>query len=149
MTSLLGFGTRPGRDMAGSAPHDSDGAARDRGGWTPLSAVALVCALAGCIAIRSVALVSTIGRLDGDEAVTGIMAREILHGQWFVYLAGENYMGALAQYLQAAVLWVLPSTPTTLRIVQVALCGVTCLLVGVLGRRMTGSPWGGVLAAAI
>jgi hypothetical protein len=101
------------------------------------------------MAIRAVALTSTIGRLDADEAVTGIMARDILHGQSFAYLAGSNYMGSLEQYLQAAVLWALPSTPTNLRLVQLALCGVTCLLVALVGRRVTGTPWGGVLAAAI
>jgi len=149
MTGLLGIGTRARRGVAGSAARGSDGAAQDHGRWTLLPALALACAVAGCIAIRCVALVSTIGRLDADEAVTGIMAHQILHGHWFVYLAGENYMGALEQYLQALVLWVLPSTPTSLRLVQVALCGVTCVLVGLVGRRMTGSPWGGVLAAAI
>jgi len=149
MTGRLGSASRPRRGPAGSVPDEGPAAAPARDAWTVLPAVLLAVAVAGCVAIRAVALVSTIGRLDADEAVTGIMARDILHGQWFSYLAGSNYMGALEQYLQAAVLWVLPSTPTTLRLVQVALCGVTCLLVGLLGRRVTGSPWGGVLAASI
>jgi hypothetical protein len=149
MTGLLGFATRPRRGGAVPLTDSGGAAARECGAWTLLPAVLLAFAVAGCVAIRAVALVSTIGRLDADEAVTGIMARDILHGQWFAYLAGANYMGALEQYLQAAALWVLPSTPTSLRVVQVALCGLTCLLVGLLGRRVTGTPWGGVLAASI
>jgi hypothetical protein len=119
------------------------------GGWTTAQALTLAGILIGATAIRFVALTSTIGRLDGDEAATGIMARDILHGHYFAYLAGSNYMGALEQYLQAGTLAVLPSNPTDLRLVQVALCAVTCLVVGVLGRRVTASGWGGLLAAAI
>jgi hypothetical protein len=115
----------------------------------PLPATVLAIAVVACVAIRLVALTSTIGGLDADEAVTGVMARDILHGQSFAYLAGSNYMGSLEQYLQAGVLAILPSTPTTLRFVQVALCGVTCLLIGLLGRRMTGTAWGGALAASL
>lgn len=149
MSGLLGHVTRPVR--SGATPRDrrADAAAPDRPRWPAPAVAVLVVVVAGCLAIRAVALTSTIGRLDADEAVTGIMARDILHGQTFAYLAGSNYMGSLEQYLQAVVLWALPSTPTTLRLVQLALCGVTCLLVALVGRRVTGTPWGGVLAAAI
>jgi len=112
-----------------------------------IAALAGVAAVA--TAIRMAGLLGTIGRLDADEAVTGIMAQRILHGDLYVYFAGQNYQGALEQYLQAAVLGVLPSTPTDLRLVEVALCAAICVLVGLVGRRVTGSAWGGVLAAAI
>ena len=122
---------------------------RTIGGWTPAQALALAAVVVCAVAIRMVGLLSTIGRLDADEAVTGIMAQRILHGDLLVYFAVQNYQGALEQYLQAAVLAFLPSNPTDLRLVQVALCAIICLVVGVLGRRVTGSAWGGVLAAAI
>jgi hypothetical protein len=149
MSSLLGRPTRPLRPRRRHASDRREPARASRGGWTPWPAAVLGLAVAGCVAIRLVALTSTIGRLDADEAVTGVMAHDILNGQSFAYLAGSNYMGSLEQYLQAGVLAILPSTPTTLRLVQVALCGVACLLVGLLGRRVTATAWGGVLAAAL
>jgi len=67
--------------------------------------------------------------LDADEAVTGIMARRILDGHHTAYFAGQNYMGTVEQYLQAAVLALLPDSDLALRLPQVALAAVSCLLV--------------------
>jgi len=125
------------------------GTAAPRRGWTGLQITALAAVALAATAVRLAGLLGTIGRLDADEAVTGVMAQRILHGDLFAYFAGQNYQGALEQYLQAGVLAVLPGTATDLRLVQVALCAGTCVLVGCVGRWVTGSAWGGVLAAAI
>lgn len=105
-------------------------------------------AAAGAL-VRLTMLLRGVVEFEADEAVTGIMAQRILDGETYAFFAGQTYMGALEQYLQAGVLAVLPDTPTTLRLLQVLLTSATCVLVGVLGRRVTGGPWGGVLAAAL
>jgi len=113
----------------------------------PLLALAAV-VLAG-IAVRVWTLTTPIGRLDGDEGVTGVMAQRILDGHFPAFFGSQNYQGALEQYLQAGVLWLLPDTPFTLRIVQVALCAVILVLTYLLASRVTMSRWAGVLAAAV
>ncbi len=127
--------------MTSTPPHER----RSFAAWAPLVALALA-VLTG-IAVRIVVLQSSIGRLDGDEGVTGVMAQRILDGHFPVFFGNQNYQGALEQYLQAGVLAVLPDTPFTLRMVQVALMAVAIVLTYLLARKVTGSPWGGVVAA--
>ncbi|MCB0872177.1 MAG: hypothetical protein KDC36_02235 [Thermoleophilia bacterium] len=119
------------------------------GRWGTAPAAALVLAVALAAVIRLWVLHSPVGRMESDEAVTGVMAQRILDGELFAFFAGQTYMGSLEQYAQAAVLAVTPDTPTTLRMVQLALSVATCLLVGVTARRLTNSPWFGVAAAAL
>ena len=45
-----------------------------------------------------------------------------------MFFGTQNYQGALEQYLQAGVLALLPDTPFTLRLVQVALMAAAILL---------------------
>jgi hypothetical protein len=111
--------------------------------------VALLGALAACAALRLVVMLSPIGRLDADEAVTGVMAQRILDGDLPVFYAAQNDLGTVEQYVQAAVLAVAPDTATSLRVVQLALAVLACGLVYLLGTRVTGSRWGGALAAAL
>ncbi|HUY79362.1 MAG TPA: hypothetical protein VMV29_21510 [Ktedonobacterales bacterium] len=40
-------------------------------------------------------------QLDSDEAVIGLMARHILHGEYPVFFWGQNYMGAFQAYFAA------------------------------------------------
>ncbi len=91
---------------------------------------------------------SEIGTLDGDEAVTGVMAQRILDGDHYVWFAGQRYMGTIEQYLQALSLAILPDTPTTLRLPQVALAVATALVCFAIARRATASAGTGVVAAA-
>jgi 4-amino-4-deoxy-L-arabinose transferase-like glycosyltransferase len=113
--------------------------------WAPLSMLALA-VLTGVVA-RVIVLRSPIGRMDGDEGVTGVMALRILDGQFPAFFGNQNYQGALEQYLQAGALALLPDSPFTLRIVQVALMAAAIVLTYLLATRVTGSRWGGMLAA--
>lgn len=70
-----------------------------------------------------------LGSFDGDEATTGLMVRGILHGHFYVYMAGQNYNGALEQYLQAIVWAIAPQNVWTLRSVDFALYVVTAVVV--------------------
>lgn len=88
--------------------------------------------------------------LDSDQAVTGISAQRIGAGEAFpVFFPGQAYMGSLEQYLQAPVLLALPDTTPTLQLVGVLLGTITTGVVLLLGRLVTGSLWGGVLAAGL
>ncbi len=88
--------------------------------------------------------------LDSDEAVTGLMAQHILAGSDFpVFFAGQNYMGSLEQYIQAGVLAVTPDNAFTLRIPEAVIAAATCAVVYLVGARVTGTPWGGALAAGL
>ncbi len=110
---------------------------------------ALLAAIAFGTAVRLVMLTTGIARFESDEAVTGVMAQRILHGDFPAYFGIQSYQGALEQYLQAPVLALLPDTPLALRSVQVVLSALICVLVYVLGTRMVGSRWGGALAAVL
>jgi len=77
------------------------------------------------------------------------MARRILEGHNTAYFAGSNYMGSAEQYLQAAVLWLLPDTDLTVRLPQLALSVLTGLLVHRLALACELSPRRALFAAAI
>lgn len=125
------------------APHDEPEADDRR--WR--SAVLGVVGIA--VAVRLWILTTPALELDADEAVTGIMVRRILDGHHTAYFAGQNYMGTLEQYAQAAVLAVLPDTAFFLRLPQVALAAVSCLLVALVARRCDLSRARSLLAAGM
>jgi len=89
--------------------------------------------------------------LNGDEAVTGIMVRDILRGETFVFFPGQHYGGTLEVYLQALGYWVfhLPQKPVTLRLAQVVLSAATTALVYLCARRMLPTVRQAVFAAAL
>ena len=109
----------------------------------------LVVVLAGAAVLRLVVLTSTAARLDGDEAVTGIMARRILDGHHLAFFAGQSYMGTGEQYLQAITLGFLPDSDLTLRLPQVALAVAACACVAAIAARSGLSRRRAVLAAAL
>lgn len=89
--------------------------------------------------------------LDGDEAVTGIMARRMAGGRdLYTYFLGQHYNGALEQYPQALLFRLgLPVNAFTLRIPQVMMAAATCWLIYRVGLRMLKSPSHALMAAAL
>src|SRR6266550_2064047 len=70
----------------------------------------------------------THGIIDGDEAMVGIQAEHILHGEHPVYFYGQAYMGSLEAYLMAILfalvgssVWMLRAEPTLLSLLVVYL----------------------------
>ena len=70
---------------------------------------------------RLILIVRGHGMIDGDEAMIGIQAERILHGQFPTYFYGQAYMGSLETYLVAGVfkvfgpsVWGLRAVPTLL-----------------------------------
>lgn len=90
-----------------------------------------------CVVVRLGYVVEGGPPINGDQDAAGLMVGRILHGQTFWFFAGQHYGAPFEQYLQAAgyALFRLPQTIMTLRLTDVALSCVTCLLVLAVGRR--------------
>lgn len=112
----------------------------------PVLAVVLLAA-----ATRLAYLLGPAMQFNADEATTGIMVHRILAGHGYVYYAGQDYGGALEQYVEAAVYAVLrlPQNELTLRLPLVALCMVTCALVHRVARDVLGDPAKALVAAGL
>lgn len=74
--------------------------------------------------------------LDPDETVTGLMAARIARGTGYTYFAGQAYMGALEQYLQAPFAALAPGNAFLLRLPQIVLGAVACWLTYRVGCRL-------------
>jgi hypothetical protein len=88
---------------------------------------------------------------NGDEAVNGIMVRQVLRGHAFLFYPGQRYGGTLEVYLQALgyLVFRLPQNPLTLRLAQVALSVASTALVYLCARRtLPGGRRRALLAAA-
>jgi len=120
--------------------------------WRSPAAAALLLTAAGVV-FRLWTLSNTAAaRVNGDQAVTGVMVRRILAGQnQYVFFAGQQYNGSLEQYLQAAMYWIfrLPENGFTLRLTQVGLSAASIWLMYLVGRRVLQRPWAAVVAAGL
>jgi len=84
--------------------------------------------------------------LESDEAIGGLAARHILQGERPIFYHGQDYMGILESYVEAAVFAVAGSSTFTLRLVPIAFSLAFCTLTYVLGRRIY-EPAVGAIAA--
>jgi hypothetical protein len=66
--------------------------------------------------------------IDGDEAMIGLQAVRILHGQFPTYFYGQAYMGALDAYFAAPLVALFGPTGWALRLVPVLLSPLLVLL---------------------
>lgn len=120
--------------------------------WRSPAAAALLLTAAGVIVRLWILATTALAKVNGDQAVTGVMVRRILAGQnQYVFFAGQQYNGSLEQYLQAATYWIfrLPENGFTLRLTQVALSAASTWLMYLVGRRVLQRPWAAVLAAGL
>lgn len=90
------------------------------------------------LAIRAWILASPLGRLDSDEAVVGLMARHILDGEVNAFFWGQAYGGTLDQLLTAGVFALVGPSVLALKLVQVGLAAVACVLTWRVGRHIVG-----------
>jgi 4-amino-4-deoxy-L-arabinose transferase-like glycosyltransferase len=118
---------------------------------TRSSLVPVVVAVLLAGATRAAYLLSSRMQFNADEAVTGLMAREILDGHQYVFYAGQDYGGSLEQYLEAGLYAALPlpENPFTLRLPLVLLCMATCALTYAVAARLFDDPVRPVLAAVL
>jgi 4-amino-4-deoxy-L-arabinose transferase-like glycosyltransferase len=85
--------------------------------------------------------------VGSDEAVVGLMAREILHGHFFAFYWGQSYGGG-EPYVVAAAFGLFGQSTLALGLTPVLLDAVAALLLWRIGRRLFG-PAVGVAAAAL
>ncbi|HKS70438.1 MAG TPA: glycosyltransferase family 39 protein, partial [Ktedonobacterales bacterium] len=106
-------------------------------GWTqrhPLAPLLVACVLS--LAARVFLLVRTHAMIDGDEALVGIQAQGILHGQYPTYFYAQPYMGSLEAYLAAALFRVFGASSWTLRAVPILLSLLLVYLTWRLARAL-------------
>jgi Dolichyl-phosphate-mannose-protein mannosyltransferase len=113
--------------------------AAERPVWLGLPVVLCASVVAG-IVLRIVVYRSSLGVLDGDEAVWGLMARHLLDGEFSAFFWGQGYGGTL-EVIPTALLFALFGTSTVaMRIVPAVLTAVAAVLVWRIGRRTVGEP---------
>ena len=91
---------------------------------------------------------SPFGVPDSDEAIGGLMAKDVLHGHFTAFMWGQAYGGPLETWLAAPVIAVFGPTWLGLRLVPILLTVVACFLVWRVGLRTIGTT-GAVTAAAV
>lgn len=90
---------------------------------------------------------SSLGSLDSDEAVWGLMARHLLHGHWSTFFWGQSYGGTIETVLTAGVFGIFGTSTVALKLVPTVLYALAALLVWRVGRRIVGEQAGRVAAA--
>ena len=111
------------------------------------SPIALAIAIA--IALRVGVLWSdSLGALDSDEAVVGLMAKHALDGELTAFFWGQSYGGTLEPLLAALAFAVAGSSVLALKLVPMLLFALGGLLVWLIGRRTIGDR-GAVIAVAL
>ena len=104
-----------------------------------LLAILTLGALAG-LGLRLYAHASSLGTLDGDEAVWGLMARHVLDGEVSAFFWGQGYGGTQEVLVTAPLVGILGTSTEVIRLVPVALTGIASFLVWRIGRRTVGEP---------
>src|SRR5262245_34929557 len=106
---------------------------------TPSITLLLVLFAAGAgIALRAFVYASVLGSTNSDEAVLGLMARHVLHGEFTTFLWGTPYGGPQEAWLAAPIFAVFGSSVAALRVVPIALDIVGVFLIWRVGRRTIG-----------
>ena len=145
----------PAADLISPAPADRSGSPIELadGGALPTGWVrgAAWAAVLGAGAVRFAYLASNRATFNADEAVTGIMARNILHGHNYSFYPGQSYGGTLEPYLQTLsyLVFRLPQNPLTLRLALVFLGMVTCYLTWLCALRIVPDPRVALVAPAV
>jgi len=101
------------------------------------------------VALRVWAYRSLAGTPNADEAIVGLMARHILHGEFSTFYWGQTYGGSQEALLTAPVFLVAGTTWFAVRLVPIVLSAVAALLVWRVGRRTIGEPAAGVAGAVL
>lgn len=87
-------------------------------------------ALAG-VALRAFVLTGPAGSYDSDEAVVGLMAQQMLDGEWRAFYWGQHYAGTL----ETALVALAGAQPATTKLVPVTLWALAGVLTWRVGRR--------------
>ncbi len=105
-----------------------------------LSDVVVLGGIVAGVALRVWILASSMGTLDGDEAVWGTMARQLLRGDFSVFMWGQGYGGTQEVLLSAPLVAVLGANALAIRLVPIGLWALAAILLWRVGRRLIGEP---------
>jgi 4-amino-4-deoxy-L-arabinose transferase-like glycosyltransferase len=83
---------------------------------------------------------SALGIPDSDEGVVGLMTMHLLDGEWTTFFWGQGFGGSQEAILTAPLFALFGPSWLALRVVPIALTGVTALVVWRVGRRTLGEP---------
>jgi hypothetical protein len=109
---------------------------------------AVAVAIGAGLAVRILIMRTSIGVLDSDEAVVGLMARHMGHGSYRAFFWGQNYGGTIETLVTAAVFKLIGTSGAALKAVPMAFDGCAAVLVWRIGRRVT-TPTLAVVAALL
>jgi 4-amino-4-deoxy-L-arabinose transferase-like glycosyltransferase len=101
--------------------------------------VAFCLVVAVGISLRWILLASRVGLVDADEAVVGLMARHMLHGQFQAFFWGNAQGGSIEAGLVAVSFKVFGSNGFALKLVPLILSGCGGFLVWRIGLRTMSS----------
>ncbi|GAC1320103.1 MAG: hypothetical protein NVSMB16_15510 [Acidimicrobiales bacterium] len=111
---------------------------------------ALLFAVIGLVGLglRMVVLHTSLGTLDSDEAVVGLMARHFTTGAFRAFYWGQPYGGTIETGLVSTAFAIFGPSTGALKAVPLALDACAAMLTWRIGRRLT-SPGAAVLAGAL
>jgi len=92
--------------------------------------------LGSAIALRAWIFTSPLGRVDGDEAVVGLMAMAFRHGHTTSMFWGQNYGGTIEPALSGIAFLVTGRSTWGLKLVPVGLAGVAAFMLWRVARRV-------------
>jgi hypothetical protein len=103
------------------------------------STVLLAVVLVGGLAVRLLALRTSLAQQNSDTAVVYLMARHVAHGDIRVFYWGQFYGGTLLQLTAGALFWLTGASFAALQIVEVLFWLVACLLLRSVVARGAGA----------
>lgn len=143
-TTRVGVRPRPGAGLASGGIDSPEPVAA---GASRLVGQAAVAAVVVGIGLRAwLAWGANRGLMDPDEAVSGLMARQVVRGRFSAFYWGQAYGGTLEEVLIAPWIWLFGSNAAALRVAPVALGLAGVALTWRLGRRLVGETAGRVAA---
>lgn len=80
------------------------------------------------------------GGPNSDEALSGLIARHVLHGEFYTFFWAMAYGGTQEPIVTAPIFWVFGSSWIALRIVPMILSALAALVIWRVGRRTIGEP---------
>lgn len=104
--------------------------------WTILVGGAVVAGLA----LRTWILAGPLGMAESDEAIVGLMARDVLDGEFHAFFWLQYYAGTQEVLLTAALFALVGSSVAALKVIPALLIGLTCLVTWRVGRLTVGEP---------
>ena len=110
--------------------------------------LAIASAIAAGVALRVWLYRSSAVPEDSDEAIVGLMARHLLHGEVTTFYWGQPYGGSQEVYLVAGVFAIFGTSLAALTVVPSVLVAIACVLVWRIGLRLF-HPTAAVAAACV